>query len=93
MLLVEEGIIRTSDLVSKYIPEFGVGIKAEIRIAHLLTHTSGLPDMLPNNIELRQAGVRSRRVPRSRKSSRTCLCARALGCIIKALAFLRSALS
>ena len=57
MLLVDEGIIRTSDLVSKYIPEFGVGAKAEIRIAHLLTHTSGLPDMLPNNIELRQAGA------------------------------------
>ena len=34
--LVEEGIIRTSDLVSKYIPEFGVGTKAEIRIAHCL---------------------------------------------------------
>ena len=57
MLLVEEGILRTSDLVSKYIPEFGVGAKAGIRIAHLLTHTSGLPDMLPNNIELRKAGA------------------------------------
>lgn len=54
MMLVEQGEICVSDHVSKYIHEFGSGEKADIRIAHLLTHTSGLPDMLPNNEQLRR---------------------------------------
>jgi len=54
MMLVEQGKLCVSDHVSKYIPEFSKNGKAEIRIAHLLTHTSGLPDMLPNNLELRK---------------------------------------
>lgn len=54
MMLVEQGLLRVSDLISRFIPAFGEGAKSQIRIAHLLTHTSGLPDMLPNNIELRK---------------------------------------
>ena len=54
MMLVEQGELCVSDHVSRYIPEFDIGDKADIRIAHLLTHTSGLPDMVPNNEELRK---------------------------------------
>ncbi|MBK95646.1 MAG: hypothetical protein CMJ79_08015 [Planctomycetaceae bacterium] len=54
MQLVEQGELTVSDLVSKYLPEFTGGGKESIRLAHLLTHTSGLPDMLPNNTELRK---------------------------------------
>ncbi|MBA61964.1 MAG: hypothetical protein CMJ76_06305 [Planctomycetaceae bacterium] len=54
MMLVEQGELKVSDRVSRYLPEFGKGDKSHIRIAHLLTHTSGLPDMLPNNLELRK---------------------------------------
>ena len=36
------------------IPEFGKNGKTAVRIRHLLTHTSGLPDMLPDNVELRK---------------------------------------
>src|SRR5205085_1842877 len=32
----------------------GVNGKQEVRVHHLMTHTSGLPDMLPNNEQLRQ---------------------------------------
>ena len=54
MMLVEQGALCVSDHVSKFVPEFTTGGKAGIRVAHLLTHTSGLPDMLPNNLELRK---------------------------------------
>lgn len=54
MILVEKGLLQVSDRVSKYIPSFGSDRKAGIRVANLLTHTSGLPDMLPNNLDLRR---------------------------------------
>ena len=38
----------------KHIPEFQGGDKDKITIRHLLTHTTGLPDMLPENDELRK---------------------------------------
>jgi CubicO group peptidase (beta-lactamase class C family) len=52
MMLEEEGRLRVTDPVSKYLPEFThvtVGdarapVAREITIAHLLTHTSGLPN-------------------------------------------------
>lgn len=56
LMLVERGQLVLSDKVIDYIPEFGRNGKNGIRIRHLLTHTSGLPDMLPNNVELREAG-------------------------------------
>ncbi len=57
MLLVESGEVRLDDRVSRYLPEFASNGKNGIRIRHLMTHTSGLPDMLPENRELREAGA------------------------------------
>jgi CubicO group peptidase (beta-lactamase class C family) len=55
LLLVERGKLLLSDRVADYLPEFGRTGKYGITIRHLLTHTSGLPDMLPNNLQLRRA--------------------------------------
>jgi CubicO group peptidase (beta-lactamase class C family) len=54
MLLVERGKLLISDRVADHLPEFGNRGKEAVRIHHLLTHTSGLPDMLPENTELRR---------------------------------------
>jgi CubicO group peptidase (beta-lactamase class C family) len=54
MILVERGKLNLSDRVTRYIPEFAVQGKDETLVAHLFTHTSGLPDELPNNVELRR---------------------------------------
>jgi CubicO group peptidase (beta-lactamase class C family) len=54
LLLVERGLLTLSDKVTDYIPAFGKNGKNAVRIRHLLTHTSGLPDMLPDNVELRK---------------------------------------
>lgn len=54
MKLVERGELLLSDRVSQIIPEFGKIKNYSVTVRHLLTHTSGLPDMLPNNIELRR---------------------------------------
>jgi CubicO group peptidase (beta-lactamase class C family) len=54
MLLVERGLLNLSDRVTRYIPEFAAHHKEETLVEHLFTHTSGLPDMLPNNEELRR---------------------------------------
>lgn len=53
-MLVERGKILLDTPVAEILPEFGNRGKEQIRIRHLLTHTSGLPDMLPENIELRR---------------------------------------
>jgi CubicO group peptidase (beta-lactamase class C family) len=55
MLLADRGELSLSDPVMKFIPEFAEGDRKLITIEHLLTHTSGLPDQLPNNNELRAA--------------------------------------
>lgn len=57
LLLVERGLLTLSDKVIDYIPEFGKNGKNAVRIRHLLTHTSGLPDMLPDNVALRKSHV------------------------------------
>ncbi len=54
MLLTDRGEVRLSDPVRKFIPEFTEGDRKLITVRHLLTHTSGLPDQLPENIELRK---------------------------------------
>lgn len=54
LLLVERGLLTLSDKVIDYIPEFGKKGKNAVRVRHLLTHTSGLPDMLPDNVDLRK---------------------------------------
>jgi CubicO group peptidase (beta-lactamase class C family) len=55
MTLVERGKISLHDPVSTYLPEFQGGDRAKVRVLDLLAHTSGLPDMLPENTELRRA--------------------------------------
>lgn len=55
MLLVERGHLLLDDPVYTILPDFGNHGKEAITVRHLMTHTSGLPDMLPNNVQLRQA--------------------------------------
>lgn len=55
MVLVERGLVSLDDPASRYLPELQGEDRALIRVKDLLTHTSGLPDMLPQNTELRQA--------------------------------------
>ncbi len=54
MLLVERGELSLTDPVTRYIPEFAAHHKEDTLVAHLFTHTSGMPDMLENNVELRR---------------------------------------
>jgi len=54
MILADRGRLSIDDPAGKFIPEFTGGGRDRITLRHLLTHTSGLPDMLPENIELRQ---------------------------------------
>jgi len=53
MVLVERGVISLDDPVAAHVPEFHGPGKNAIRIRHLMSHTSGLPDMLPSNDSLR----------------------------------------
>jgi CubicO group peptidase (beta-lactamase class C family) len=46
MILVERGLVRLGDPVSRYIPEFGEMGKKNISVEQLLTHRSGL---IPDN--------------------------------------------
>jgi CubicO group peptidase (beta-lactamase class C family) len=55
MRLVDGGLISLDDPVGQYLPEFQGGERPQVRVRHLLSHTSGLPDMLPENIALRRA--------------------------------------
>ncbi len=57
MLLVERGQVSLNDPVQKYLPEFKGPGREKVRVQDLLTHTSGLPDMLPENIKLREANA------------------------------------
>jgi CubicO group peptidase (beta-lactamase class C family) len=57
MLLVERGQVSLNDPVQKYLPEFQGPNRDKVRVQDLLTHTSGLPDMLPENVQLREANA------------------------------------
>ncbi len=57
MLLVEQGLLNLSDRVSRYIPEFTGQGREHAQVLHLFTHTSGLPDELPGNADLRRQQV------------------------------------
>ncbi len=54
MILADRRALSLADPVRKFIPEFSGGDRDLITVRHLLTHTSGLPDMLPENTELRK---------------------------------------
>lgn len=51
--LVERGWLTLDEPVAAIVPAFQGEGKAEVRVRHLLAHTSGLPDMLPDNNDLR----------------------------------------
>jgi CubicO group peptidase (beta-lactamase class C family) len=53
MLLVERGLLNLTDPVVRYVPEFKGPDKEHVLVRHLFTHTSGLPDMLPDDLKLR----------------------------------------
>ncbi|MDP6110352.1 MAG: serine hydrolase domain-containing protein [Planctomycetota bacterium] len=53
-MLLERGLLTLDQAACQVLPELTED-KKDIRLIHLLTHTSGLPDMLPNNTELRAA--------------------------------------
>jgi CubicO group peptidase (beta-lactamase class C family) len=54
MILADRGDLSLKDPVQNFIPEFQGGERNRVILRHLLTHTSGLPDMLPENDELRK---------------------------------------
>ena len=53
MTLYDERLFDIDDPVQKFLPEFRGDGRERVTIRHLLTHTSGLPDQLPDNAELR----------------------------------------
>jgi CubicO group peptidase (beta-lactamase class C family) len=55
MLLVERGQLALDDKVATIVPRFAAKGKQDVQVRHLMTHTSGLPDMVANNTELRKA--------------------------------------
>ncbi|GAB4135010.1 MAG: hypothetical protein Tsb009_00760 [Planctomycetaceae bacterium] len=54
MMLVERGQLNLSDKVTRYIPEFAANHKEDTLVQHLFTHTSGMPDMIPDNVAFRR---------------------------------------
>jgi len=54
VLLAERGQLLLDDPACHYLPEFGNSGKENITLRHLMTHSSGLPDMLPENQSLRE---------------------------------------
>lgn len=55
MLLAERGALGLNQRIGDFFPECRDPAKRLMTLRHLLTHTSGLPDMLPNNFELRKS--------------------------------------
>ena len=55
MTLVDRGLISLDDPAADYLPEFTGGDRPSIKVRHLLSHISGMPDMLPENVSLRRA--------------------------------------
>lgn len=53
MTLCDRGQLRLDDRVSTYLPEFRGENRQHVTLRHLLSHSSGLPDQLPENRELR----------------------------------------
>jgi CubicO group peptidase (beta-lactamase class C family) len=53
MTLFDRGEFKLGDPVKKFPPQFSGGRREEVTMQHLLTHVSGLPDQLAENVELR----------------------------------------
>ncbi len=54
MTLFDQGKFQLDDPVKKFLPAFTNDGQDKVTIRHLLTHTSGLPDQLPDNNDLRR---------------------------------------
>lgn len=54
MTLFDQGKFQLDDRVKDFLPAFKGDGRDDVTIRHLLTHTSGLPDQLANNNELRK---------------------------------------
>lgn len=55
MRLYDQNEFRLDDKLSKYLPKFTGNGRESVTLRHVLTHTSGLPDQLANNAELRRS--------------------------------------
>ena len=53
MVLADQGRLSLADKACNYLPEFNEGARKDVTIKHLLAHTSGLPDQLPDNNAMR----------------------------------------
>jgi len=53
MTFFERGEFKLNDPVGKFLPQFAGDRRGDVTMQHLLTHTSGLPDQLAENNELR----------------------------------------
>jgi CubicO group peptidase (beta-lactamase class C family) len=53
MTLFDRGEFKLADPLQKFIPQFKGDSRERVTMQHLLTHTSGLPDQLPENDSLR----------------------------------------
>jgi len=54
MTLFDQGKFQLNDRVKKFLPAFAGDGRETVTVRHLLTHTSGLPDQLARNNELRK---------------------------------------
>lgn len=54
MSLFDQGKFRLDDRVTKFLPAFAGDGRDAVTVGHLLTHTSGLPDQLASNTDLRK---------------------------------------
>lgn len=55
MSLYDENAFQLDDSLVRYLPEFDQSEFPKVTLKHLLTHTSGLPDQVANNQELRSS--------------------------------------
>ena len=54
MILEERGLLKFQDNVNRYIPEF---VGSKIKVENLLTHTSGLPSYVSENVIIKKYGA------------------------------------
>jgi CubicO group peptidase (beta-lactamase class C family) len=57
VMLIERGLVSLSTKVAQVLPELATHGKGGLELRHLLTHTSGLPDLLDDNQTLRESNA------------------------------------
>ncbi len=55
LIAAQEGLFSLNERIHHYLPGWNKGEKRSITIRNLLSHTSGLPDQLSDNLEMRNA--------------------------------------